>query len=380
MMSISNLLIALCLLGAAQGFLFGFALFSIKRGNKIANRLLAALVYVISIFLFGAVLRTTDNDLVFPHLSRIHDPFTFLVSPLLFLYLKTLITKKASFPRKNFLHFIPFGICFVYLIPYYFQSTTAKIQILLAEHQHPDLGDWYYVRSAFVIVYSFVYLLLSVLMLAAYFRKIKRENIQPNKAVLLQIRFLIAAVLMIWVVAVLRYTLDQTSQTNLVVPLLAAITIYGLGYIYLRNPEVLSGAEDVPPSAPKYESSNLSADRAERYLKRLRQIMEREKPFTDGELTLQKLSERLSISPSHLSQTINERAGQSFSDFINFYRVEEVKKMFLDPTKKHYSILAISEEAGFSSKSSFNSVFKKHTSQTPSEFRKIWTATENIKN
>lgn len=370
MSAIFNILAVLSLLGAAQGLLFGLALLSFKRGNKIANRLLAALVFVISIFLFGAVLRTTAYDLVFPHLSRIHDPVTFLFSPLLFLYLKTLVTKKASFPKKNFLHFIPFGICAVYLIPYYFLSTTDKLQILLDEHQQPGLGDWYYVRSVLIIIYSLVYLFLTVWMLVAYFRRIKRENIQIDKAILLQIRFLAVAFITIWIIGVLRYSLDHTSQTNLVVPLLAAITVYGLGYIYLRNPEVLNGAEDRPPLAPKYENSTLSAEKSERHLKKLRQIMETEKPFTDGELTLQKLAKKLSIPPPHLSQAINEQLNQSFSDFINTYRVEEVKRMFLDSSKKHYSILAIAEEAGFSSKSSFNSVFKKHTNQTPSEFRK----------
>ncbi len=370
MTSVLSVLIVLSLLGAVQGLLFGSVLLGFKRGNKIANRLLSALVFVTSIFLFGAVLRTTSYDLVLPHLSRIHDPFTFLVSPLLFLCLKTLITNNASFPRKNFLHFIPFGICVVYLIPYYFQSTTAKLQILIAEHQQPGLGDWYYVRSAFIIIYSLVYLSLTLWMIVANFRKIKRGNVQPDKAVLLQVRFLVAAILTIWIVGVFRYALDHTSQTNLLVPLLAAITVYGLGYIYLRNSEVLSGTEAALPPAPKYESSTLSAEQSERYLKRLRQIMETEKPFTDGELTLQKLAEKLSIPPPHLSQAINEQLNQSFSDFINSYRVEEVKKMFLDPAKKHYSILAIAEEAGFSSKSSFNSVFKKHANQTPSEFRK----------
>jgi AraC-like DNA-binding protein len=51
-------------------------------------------------------------------------------------------------------------------------------------------------------------------------------------------------------------------------------------------------------------------------------------------------------------------------------RVEEAKKRLLDPAKKHYSILAIAEEVGFNSKSSFNLVFKKHVHMTPSEFRK----------
>ena len=67
---------------------------------------------------------------------------------------------------------------------------------------------------------------------------------------------------------------------------------------------------------------------------------------------------------------INERLIQSFSVFINTYRVEEAKRHLLDTKKRHYSILAIAEEVGFNSKSSFNAAFRKYTNLTPSEFRK----------
>jgi AraC-like DNA-binding protein len=97
--------------------------------------------------------------------------------------------------------------------------------------------------------------------------------------------------------------------------------------------------------------------------------MKEQKPFTDGELSLQKLAESLSIPPHHLSQIINERLGQTFSDFINSYRVEEAKQRLLDPRFKHLSLLGIAVDVGFNSKSSFNAVFKKHTNMTPSEFR-----------
>ena len=105
--------------------------------------------------------------------------------------------------------------------------------------------------------------------------------------------------------------------------------------------------------------------------------MEQERPFTDGDLTIQKLADKLSIPAPHLSQTINERLGKSFPDFINSYRIEEAKKKLLDPALKHLSILGIAEEVGFSSKSSFNSVFKKITGITPSEFRNTLSGSNN---
>jgi AraC-like DNA-binding protein len=102
--------------------------------------------------------------------------------------------------------------------------------------------------------------------------------------------------------------------------------------------------------------------------------MEKERPYTDGNLTLQKLAKALAMPANHLSQIINEQLNQNFFDFINYHRIEEAKRMLVDPARKHYSILAISEEVGFNSKSAFNAAFKKHTDMTPSEFRKALAA------
>jgi AraC-like DNA-binding protein len=166
--------------------------------------------------------------------------------------------------------------------------------------------------------------------------------------------------------------LDQSAKTNLLVPLGASALIYALGYLEMRKRSRPAAAaeEDAGAPAKKYEWSTLTPERSERYLNKLLQHMERVKPFTDRELTMQKLAKQVSIPPHHLSQTINEQLGKSFSDFINSYRVAEAKRRLLDPSKSHYSVLAIAEEVGFNSKSAFNTVFKKHVNMTPSEFRK----------
>jgi AraC-like DNA-binding protein len=60
----------------------------------------------------------------------------------------------------------------------------------------------------------------------------------------------------------------------------------------------------------------------------------------------------------------------SYNDFINKYRVEEVKVRFSDPENKNKTVLEIMYETGFYSKSVFNTAFKKFTGMTPSEYRK----------
>ena len=61
---------------------------------------------------------------------------------------------------------------------------------------------------------------------------------------------------------------------------------------------------------------------------------------------------------------INENLYKNFFDFINTYRIEEMKKQLQGESK--YTILGIAYESGFNSKSSFNRIFKKYTGQTPS--------------
>ena len=358
-----SFLAILNLLGAAQGLLLGLALLGARSDNKTARRLLAALTFTISIVVGGAVLLTSNYVFHFPHLSRLHHPFVFLAGPLLFLYIQNLISPQSKLARKDFLHFIPFALFAVFLLPYYFQSGASKIRILSLEYIG-QLDRWYYIRSALFVAQFLVYLLLIGHIIIKYSRTAKERKSARDRAVLVEIRFFVIAASVLWVAVIFRL-LFQTVP-NLLVPLGASLIVYALGYLKMRKPQT---SESDELAAKKYEKSQLTPERSERYLNKLLQFMEAERPYVDGDLTIQKLAERLSIPASHLSQTINERLGKSFPDFINSYRVEEAKKKLLDPALKHLSVLGIAEEVGFNSKSSFNAVFKKHTDMTPSEFR-----------
>lgn len=366
-----DVLAILNLLGAAQGLFLSVMLLGIKGGHKVANRILAALVVTIALNVTGGVVRTTHYDFAFPHLSRIHDPLPFLAVPLVFLYVRTLTSTARSFPRRDFLHFIPFALCCIYLLPYYFQSREAKLAYLISEYQHPSMGSWYYVRSALLLLQAGLYLSLTFLTILSFVRRRGGRNSSAEKAVDFQIRFIVVGFLILFAGGLLRYLFDHTAKSNLLVPLGASVFIYALGYVSFRNPQVLTLPSE-PPPARKYEWSTLTPEASERYLKRLLQSMNEEKLYLDAELTVAKLAEVLSIPAPHLSQTINERLNQTFVDFVNTYRVEEAKRMLADPLKRHFTVLAIAEEAGFNSKSSFNSVFKKHARVTPSEFRKAF--------
>jgi AraC-like DNA-binding protein len=136
----------------------------------------------------------------------------------------------------------------------------------------------------------------------------------------------------------------------------------------------LPPSDDTSSSLPavkvgKYEKSGLTEAKAKQYLAALQQLMESEKPYTNSELTLLQLAEMLVISPHNLSEIINTQLQLNFFDFVNGYRVEKARRDLIDPTKQHLKILSISFEAGFISKTAFNTIFKKFTNLTPSEYR-----------
>jgi len=95
--------------------------------------------------------------------------------------------------------------------------------------------------------------------------------------------------------------------------------------------------------------------------------------FLDPEITIRKLAESLEIHPNKLSKLINSGLGKNFADFINQYRVDAVIKRINDPKYSHITLLGISFECGFNSKTTFNRVFKNMTGQTPFQFKKSGT-------
>ena len=378
MQSTVNLFAVLNILGALQSLLLALALVSVKRGNRLANRLLAAFAATVCVLITWSVLNFVGYVSLFPHLLKINHPFDFLIGPLLYLYVRALTSSRPELKKKDILHFIPSGLCLLYLLPYYFQSAEYKFNL------NSGFNDvqWYYLRTSLAIIQVVGYLVLAGILIVRYIRENKDRKTPFERATLFQVKFLVISFIALWVIAVLRYLFDIRypafmQYTDIVLPFGGTLIIYSMAYLGLRKPEALVGVDDHASAAEtdalpakKYEKSTLPSERAEAYLKKLLGLMERERPYIDGSLTLSKLAAKLSVPPHHLSQIINERLNQNFFDFVNSYRVEEAKRQLLDDTKKHYSLLAIAEEVGFNSKSAFNAAFRKQTNTTPSDFRK----------
>jgi AraC-like DNA-binding protein len=122
-------------------------------------------------------------------------------------------------------------------------------------------------------------------------------------------------------------------------------------------------------AAPRYERSGLTDREAARLKDALTVVMDKERPWQDSDLTLADLAGRLSTSPHKLSEVLNSQLNQTFYDFVNGYRVREVQRRIAAGEAERVTMLSLALDAGFASKSTFNLVFKRHTGQTPSDFR-----------
>ncbi|UZO79843.1 helix-turn-helix domain-containing protein [Aquimarina sp. ERC-38] len=118
----------------------------------------------------------------------------------------------------------------------------------------------------------------------------------------------------------------------------------------------------------KYATKKITLPEAELLLDKLKVLMSEEKLYTDSEIKLKNLATKLNISAHKLSQLLNDNLGKSFSSYINEWRVEEAKQLLVHDSK--YTLEAIGIEAGFSSKSTFYTTFKKLTGKTPAEYKK----------
>ncbi len=157
--------------------------------------------------------------------------------------------------------------------------------------------------------------------------------------------------------------------------LLLVVTLAAVSwYIYkkysprgkLKGPE----SEEEEPAGDTGKRLPIPADLVEKLNKDILRLMEVEKIFKDADISLSSLADKLVTTPHILSRFLNENVGRSFPDFINFYRIEEAKRIIEGPKGLDKKNSFISDEVGFKHVSVFHNAFKKFTQKTPGEYKK----------
>jgi len=366
--------VTIYLLAALQGVLLSVFLFS-KKQNHAANLILAVATLALSIELVTVAYYANGWYKQFPHAMGFSYPFPLLYGPLFFLYAKLLAKKEDRIRAIEFLHFTPIFAFYCFTAPIFFYSGEEKIAFvknMFLNIQPPIFS----IFNAILPIQGITYTILTIKIVAEYNRSIKDSYSNIDLINLNWLKYLNLGGTIIWSIVafiiVARVVMLDFAHIDALLNIPLAILIYSIGYMGLKQPEIFldpSSSRSQSQSDTKYQRSGLSDENAEEIKRKLLALMLSDKPFLDHDLTLQKLAERLKTSSHNLSEVINSKMQQSYYDFINQYRIEEFKNRLADPESERYNLLSIAFDSGFQSKGTFNSIFKKFTGMTPSEYK-----------
>lgn len=374
-------------LGAGQG-VFLFALLVSRRENRTANRFLAAVMLMMVVDLAMAAFHLAGFETRAPHIIGSDFAVSFLYGPLLYFYVRALTRPESVVRARDALHLLPFVIAVLAAVPFY--ALPAGEKLLFIENGGAlETAGYLGTVAHLKFASAFVYVVLVLRTLHVHRQTLQARPSHLGKSDFVWLRNVVRGALALVVVAFVIYGLRSGASdvvigfdTELVhdhITLLAVtLFIYGIGFLGLRQQDIAdaqrlttgsNGRSSNRSAAPKYDRSGLDEQKARQGSDKLIALMEREHPYRDGNLTLGDLADMLGMSTHNLTEILSTRLGQSFHDFVNGYRIRDVRRRLVDPKDAHLTVIAIAFEAGFNSKSTFNSVFKKHTGMTPSAFR-----------
>ncbi len=372
-----DILSIILILGVVQGVIL-ISLLLFRSKNNVSNLIFAFLLMVLIWFQleFLSIRQLIISDLDLLYGTRYGAWFA--LGPLLYLYILSYTSQNFRLTWRHLLSFSPFLI-FTLIIPLVLNDLVperGKYYGMLAVIKFPKLGIniaqiTYGLVFLFQFIHASIYIMLSFHLARKFSRVIKNNCSNIHYEWLITTTFITSLILIssIGFFAILFFSKFYERWMDHIYVIPVTVIIYWMVYNVFKQPEILQKNLILMVNSIKYGKSSLTVENAELIHSNLLNFLKLEKPFLDNELRLSSLSDRLSVSPHHLSQVINEKLQVSFYDLINQYRVEEAKEKLKNFSGKK-TILEIAHEVGFNNKVSFNTYFKKYTGMTPKNFIK----------
>jgi AraC-like DNA-binding protein len=375
----------LIVLGAFQAFFFTILVIS-KRGKTISDKILALWLFIFSAHLAFVYFSFKMGYVFYIKYGYILSGVIVLYYSLMYIYTKSLVSDKQSFNIKWLLHIIPTIVVYIFIFPIAILPYNVKADLAI----HPSNNLYYSFAFAAVLVFVTIYLLAILRLLKKHQVTIRKifsfeEDINLNWLKLLAFLMVVLWIVISALVAYFYYldandlemTLEDVMLLDMQGQSVFVIFVFLLSFFGIKQQIIYSSSiieetstqiNDISLNTNQYKKSGLKKEQSEYYLKRLLKYMDEKRPYLNGKLLLKEVAEAMDISTNHLSQIINENLKINFFDFVNGYRVELIKQEMVNPKNKNYTIISIAYDCGFNSKSSFNSIFKKHTGLTPTEY------------
>lgn len=331
-------------------------------------------------------------------------PFYFLLGPLSFFYVRSVLTDQPKLAKKDYLHFLIFFIQVLLMIPYLFTSWEHK----LADAQMIQDGDTRQLSLNLLIipdlVNSFIGMLhlLCYLVLTAYtWRRYKKTNeIKPFNNLSfkfterwLVLFFLLVVIFLVNTLFVSLSNMAMPSRSEFLANFPGFVKYTGVMHLLILGglllfPEIMYGlpkvkaiivpedAEPVPeigadelnkiklPCEIVLHPNGLHFPDIERQIEK---VVHHSKSYLKPDFTIYKLSVESGIPVHHLRYYF-KKSGLSFTNFKNKLRINYAVTILGNNEHKKFSVEGVGQQAGFTSNASFFTEFKKETGQTPAEY------------
>lgn len=265
------------------------------------------------------------------------------------------------------MHIIPSIVLFLYILPFYNMSGLEKFNVM------SGLEGWLLPGANLIIIGKILSLSIYGFLVYNIYRKNAHTLKAKNKTVGLWQRNIIA----IFAIYAFTYILYAGSITGIITypPLLhiqiivMVSLVFYVAYISYAQPEIFKGKVHIidPRAFYKYKKSGLTPSFSTELKDKLVYLLDNDKVYRLSDINLEKLSSMMETTRHNASQVINEHFGLNFFELMNKYRIAEALEILKD-NSKDLSIIQVAYEVGFNNKVTFNKSFKKHLSQTPSQY------------
>lgn len=363
-------------ISASSFFYLAFVLLVKGRStNRLANRWLAAFVLFVGFLQLDSALIVSRTYFQYPHFYNVFDPFLFGIAPAFYWAAFHFAQPNRRFYWQSLWHFTPCFLILLLSIPAFLESREEKLALLkVLEEQGQVLEPVEMVVFALIFGQCMLYIFLSHRRILRHQQNLKQVSSNQEGADLqwfIYFLYGVALLLFFWVLEITFYTNFLDGKMS---------WMYWLGTFYLGfyaiqqreiypfAPQELAEIEAIIQEKPQPSTGVTAVDEEQK--EALLHLMETQKPYLDPELSLPKLAQLMQCSTHEMSQLINQGFERNFYQFINTYRIEESKRLMRDTRLDHLNVLAIGFEAGFNSKTTFNTTFKQMVGMSPVEFRR----------
>lgn len=288
------------------------------------------------------------------------------ILPCFYLAVSYMVRPSVS-PKHQVLHFVPFFLfallSIIYRMPHFFNMEIPTF----------DLPRWIiYVIKYFFFVQSIFYWAACYFLLKKHQKNIRQLSSYTERIDLAWVGYLLIAMFFLILIRGLAIVLPGI---NSIAPILYFVGTVALAYFSLTQRSIYT----VESSKNLLNGSLIQNRKSEERLTPQQvellktSILEKtinKKLYLDPSLTLTTLSEYVGLSPHDLSYILNNGLDKSFYQYINELRTEEAKRLLLSDEITKLDMSGIAIRAGFNSRTTFYSNFKKVTGLTPKEYMK----------